>query len=66
MKKRPYIGERVEVDHKSVFSVQQNWVEATVVDLLDQQFIAEVDIEGKPQIFRFYNAKDETWRYPNA
>lgn len=60
------IGTKIQFDHKSVFSAstEPNWVDATVVDLLSTQFVAEhIERERPYTIILFYKNRNLTWKF---
>jgi hypothetical protein len=62
---KPQVGETIEVNWRPVFSTDEgfNPQEAVVIDLLDVQFIAEVQVDGEPLTYRFYTDIGNSWRF---
>jgi hypothetical protein len=59
---KPVIGSVIEVNHRPTFGTQEgfNPADATVTDLLDTQFVFEVDGQTG---YRFYKDYGDSWRY---
>jgi len=63
--KRPLENETVLIDWRPVFSTKtgHNWMEAVVVDTLDTQFTAIVQVDGEPLTYRFYADHGDSWKF---
>lgn len=64
-RKKPELGEIIEVNFRPTFSAAEGFTphDAEVVDLLNVQFIARVIDGTDVRTFRFYDDLGNSWRF---